>query len=52
MIERFGVGLAPEGWDGLSGAAQGRGYTVDELVTAGLAVRARTGTSSTTSAAV
>ena len=44
MIERFGVGLAPEGWDGLSRAAQGRGYTVDELVTAGLALRAaRTG---------
>jgi DNA primase len=43
VIERYGVGLAPEGWDGLSRAAQGRGYTVDELVTAGLAVRARTG---------
>jgi DNA primase len=44
VIERFGVGLAPEGWDGLSRAAQGRGYTVDELVTAGLALRAaRTG---------
>jgi DNA primase len=43
VIERYGVGLAPEGWDGLSRAAQARGYTVDELVTAGLAVRARTG---------
>jgi DNA primase len=44
VIERYGVGLAPEGWDGLSRAAQGRGYTVDELVTAGLALRAaRTG---------
>jgi DNA primase len=43
VIERYAVGLAPEGWDGLSRAAQGRGYTVDELVTAGLAVRARTG---------
>jgi DNA primase len=43
VIERYGVGLAPEGWDGLSRAAQGRGYSVDELVTAGLAVRARTG---------
>jgi DNA primase len=44
VIERFGVGLAPEGWDGLSRAAQGRGYSVDELVSAGLALRAaRTG---------
>jgi DNA primase len=43
-IERFGVGLAPTGWDGLSRAAQGRGYSVDELVSAGLSLRAaRTG---------
>ena len=40
VIERYAVGLAPEGWDGLTRAAQGRGYTVDELVTAGLALRA------------
>ncbi|MDX6568500.1 MAG: primase [Gaiellales bacterium] len=44
VIERYGVGLAPDAWDGLSRAAQGRGYTADELVTAGLALRAaRTG---------
>jgi DNA primase len=44
VIERYGVGLAPEGWDGLSRAAQGRGYTAEELVAAGLALRAqRTG---------
>src|SRR5207244_2044041 len=44
VIERYGLGLAPEGWDGLSRAAQGRGYTADELVAAGLALRAqRTG---------
>jgi DNA primase len=44
VIERYTVGLAPDGWDGLARAAQGRGYTVDELVTAGLALRAaRTG---------
>jgi DNA primase len=43
-IERFGLGLAPTGWDGLSRAAQGRGYSVDELVSAGLSLRAaRTG---------
>jgi DNA primase len=44
VIERYGLGLAPEGWDGLSRAAQGRGYTAEELVAAGLALRAqRTG---------
>ena len=44
VIERFGLGLAPDSWDGLSRAAQGRGYTVDELIAAGLALRAaRTG---------
>jgi DNA primase len=42
VIERYGVGLAPDGWDGLTRAAQGRGYTADELVSAGLALRART----------
>jgi DNA primase len=41
VVERYGVGLAPEAWDGLTRAAQGRGYTPDELVSAGLAVRAR-----------
>jgi DNA primase len=38
-IERFGVGLAPEGWDGLVRATQARGYTPEELIDAGLAVR-------------
>jgi DNA primase len=42
VVERYRVGLAPEGWDGLTRAAQGRGYTADELVAAGLALRART----------
>ena len=41
MVERYRVGLAPDGWDGLTRGAQGRGYTADELVTAGLALRAR-----------
>jgi DNA primase len=41
VVERYGVGLAPDGWDGLARGAQGRGYTADELVTAGLALRAR-----------
>ena len=35
--ERFGVGFAPRGWDGLSRHLMGRGYTAEELVTGGLA---------------
>ncbi|MEO9176889.1 MAG: DNA primase [Gaiellales bacterium] len=42
VIERYGVGLAPDGWDGLTRGAQGRGYAAEELVAAGLALRART----------
>jgi DNA primase len=41
VIERYGVGLAPECWDGLVRAAQGRGYSVEELEAAGLAVRSQ-----------
>jgi DNA primase len=41
VIERYGVGLAPEGWDALVRAAQGRGYSVEELEAAGLAVRSQ-----------
>lgn len=34
--ERFAVGYAPRGWDGLSRNLQGQGFTRQELVTAGL----------------
>jgi DNA primase len=35
--ERFGVGYAPAGWDTLTQHLRGRGFTVDELIDAGLA---------------
>jgi DNA primase len=35
--ERFGVGFAPPGWDGLLKHLRGRGFTDTELVTGGLA---------------
>jgi DNA primase len=35
--EHFGVGFAPREWDSLVRHLQGRGFTADELVTAGLA---------------
>ncbi len=34
---RFGLGAAPEGWDKLLTAMRAKGYTQDELVSAGLA---------------
>ena len=39
-VMSFGLGYAPDRWDGLSSYLQGLGYTGDELITAGLA-RAR-----------
>lgn len=39
-VMAFGLGYAPDRWDGLSSYLLGRGYTGDELVTGGLA-RAR-----------
>ncbi len=35
--EHFGVGYAPGGWDSLTKHLRGRGFTVDELIDAGLA---------------
>ncbi len=34
--ERFGVGYAPDEWDGLTKFLRAEGYTIDELETAGL----------------
>jgi DNA primase len=34
--EQFGVGFAPQGWDGLLRHLRGRGFTDDELVVSGL----------------
>ncbi len=37
--ERFGVGFAPAGWDSLVKHLRGKGFTDEEVVTAGLASR-------------
>ncbi|MBF4462069.1 MULTISPECIES: DNA primase [unclassified Rathayibacter] len=34
--DRFGVGFAPEGWDGLTAALKRRGFSEEELAAAGL----------------
>lgn len=36
-ISHFGIGFAPRGWDNLTSFLKGRGFTIDELVTGGLA---------------
>jgi DNA primase len=41
--QTYGCGFAPEGWEGLTRHLQQRGFTADELVTAGLAKAARSG---------
>jgi DNA primase len=41
--ERYGCGFAPEGWDPLTKHLRQKGYTTQELVTAGLAKEARSG---------
>ena len=38
IVTRFGLGVAPDGWDNLIRAMQERGYTKRELLDAGLAV--------------
>ena len=35
-VNRFGLGAAPEGWDKLLSAMRAKGYTQDELLSAGL----------------
>ncbi|SLL98155.1 DNA primase [Actinoplanes sp. SE50/110] len=41
--ERYGCGFAPDSWDALSKHLLMRGFTTDELITAGLAKTARSG---------
>ncbi|MDR7278547.1 DNA primase [Catenuloplanes atrovinosus] len=41
--EAYGCGFAPEGWDPLTRHLRQKGYTADELVTAGLSRPARSG---------
>ena len=42
-LTRFGLGFAPDSWDGLLGAMQGAGYEKSELIDAGLAVSGKQG---------
>ncbi|GAB4084703.1 DNA primase [Myceligenerans cantabricum] len=41
--ERFGVGFAPQGWENLARHLQGRGFTRDELLAAGLVTQGQRG---------
>jgi len=41
--ERYGCGFAPDAWDALTRHLRSRGFTAQELVTAGLAREARSG---------
>ena len=43
VVESFGLGYAPPGWSGLMDAMRDKGYTKDELVSAGLAIRSDRG---------
>ena len=43
VVTRFGLGVAPEGWDGLLAAMTAKGYTKRELLDAGLAVDSKKG---------
>ena len=39
MVEKFGLGYAPDSWDGLVGYLRKKGYSDDEIVAAGLVGR-------------
>lgn len=41
--EQFGIGFAPKGWNGLFDHLTKKGFTIDELVTAGLVTRSDRG---------
>ncbi len=43
MVTRFGLGAAPDSWDGLISAMTALGYQKSELLDAGLAVKNKTG---------
>ena len=42
-VKRFGLGFAPNEWGGLMDAMKAKGYTVQELLDAGLAVKGQKG---------
>ncbi len=43
-IDRFGIGVAPDEWDGLLKALSKQGFTAQEVASAGLAIARETGT--------
>ncbi|MEG2087343.1 MAG: DNA primase [Angelakisella sp.] len=43
MVTKFGVGYAPDGWQGLSDHLRGMGYTNDEMAAAALVARGKNG---------
>lgn len=43
VVTRFGLGVSPDGWDGLLTAITAKGYTKRELLDAGLAVDSKKG---------
>jgi DNA primase len=43
MVEKFGLGYAPDSWDGLVGYLRKKGYSDDEVVAAGLVGRSDRG---------
>jgi len=42
-MAHFGIGFSPRGWDGLTSHLKTKGFTIDDLVTAGLASRSDKG---------
>lgn len=43
MVTKFGIGYAPDGWQGLSDHLRGMGYTDEEMVAAALVSRGKNG---------
>ncbi|MEY4262513.1 MAG: hypothetical protein RLY88_221 [Actinomycetota bacterium] len=41
--DQFGIGFAPKGWNGLTDHLMAQGFTIEELVTAGLATKSDRG---------
>lgn len=43
IVQRFGLGYAPDGWDSLLNYLQGHNYSLEEIILAGLAVLSERG---------
>ncbi len=42
-VDRFGVGAAPDSWDGILSHLRAKGFTDDEIITSGLAIQGNRG---------